>query len=90
MTDKYKSGDLVTYVLAQDDASELNDGHPVASFFTRQIIKHEPAPEPKVLYVYYSHIDCELYTGHDVDCSMCDKIKLTYNPLTKEVEAECV
>lgn len=50
MTDKptYKAGDKVTIVLDAADAQDLNTGGlRLPCYDTDQIIKYEPAPEPK-------------------------------------------
>jgi hypothetical protein len=40
---KYKAGDLVTFKIDEDDASNFNDGND-AWIYISQIVKHEPAP----------------------------------------------
>lgn len=85
---KYKAG-TITLNISQSDADILNRGNSIIACGS-QIIAHEPAPEPIVGYVYYA--DGHLVPFVDVlKCgSQTPKIRIIFNPATKEVKAEVV
>lgn len=94
---KYKAGDLVTIRLFMEDAVDFNTDR-LAKIPSRQIIKHEPAPDPKPPVVIY----CNAYDDHfgnllteAIDCDTLSNgrlaiLKLTWNPDTRTVSAEVV
>lgn len=82
---KFKAGDKVTFIIDEEDAFQCNQKtHPIY----KQIIKHEPAPEPIVGYVYLSTADKQFYCGHGSKTQTT--LRLTYCPATGKASAEVV
>lgn len=91
---KYKEGDLVTIRLFMEDAVDFNTDR-LAKIPSRQIIKHEPAPEPAPPVIrYLAGCEDEVYgCWRTADLTLAEGesiIKLTWNPDTRTVSAEVV
>lgn len=79
----YKENDLVTVKIAHDEANALNNGVSLVAFSTKNIIKHEPAPEPIVLWRFWGDGDDEEFwrTGEIICLKEWNHVeKRTLNP----------
>lgn len=95
---KYKEGDLLTFKLQELDCQWFNANHNGSYLLKSQIIKHEPAPEPKPpVIAYFTADEVTIYGGWaSEDIVRIAKtpskviIKLTWNLDTRTVSAEVV
>ena len=78
----YKENDLVTLKITASDAARLNGGR-YTQIFPEQIIKHEPSPEPIVLWRFWGDGDDEEFwrTGEIICLKEWNHVeKRTLNP----------
>lgn len=94
---KYKKGDRLEIEIDDITAESMNNlkycntlGGSIDRFYGNKVIRHTTAPEPIVGYVHSSEYGFH-YTGKDSSLPLGQfKIRLEWNPATKEVKAEVV
>ena len=91
---KYKVGDLVTFMLKDQNAINLSQGM-ATGVCCSQITNHEPTPDPIVEYINAHIGSFGFICGSKEDADSVSRgvdrlacIKLTYDPATKKASVE--